>query len=174
MAKWAWAWTGLLSTPNVPNGGRRIPKSAEKIGNSFYYKGRKVQLGLEQQFATMLPTPMGTDGGSPEGGGSGATYPIRQMIAAMLPTPTARDTRSDRASDATMARNSRPLSEISGSLGLTGTAASPVSQRRALLLGLVCWMMGAPPDWLRTCATVPLPRSATPSSRRSRKPLADP
>jgi hypothetical protein len=65
-----------------------------------------------------------------------------------------------------MAKNSRPLSETSGSIGLTGTAASPVSQRRALLLGLVLWMMGQDRSFLQACATVPLPRSATRSSRR--------
>lgn len=119
---------------------------------------------------TMLSTPRASDAqkGSPnQSAGEGRALTPAQL--AMLPTPTARDTRSDRASDQTMARNSRPLSETSGSLGLTGTVESPVSQRRALLLGLVLWMMGQAPSWLRACATVPLPRSATRLSRKSQK-----
>lgn len=101
---------------------------------------------------------------------AGRTPNARELLGTILPTPTACDTRSDRASDRTMARNSRPLSETSGALGLTGMAASPVSQRRALLLGLVEWMMGYPAGWILAVAPPkrPVPRfrrRATPPSR---------
>jgi len=50
----------------------------------------------------------------------------------MLPTPTARDWRSGKASDATMARNARPLSEHVGGL------LNPT---------WVEWLMGWPLKW---------------------------
>ena len=36
----------MWPTPNVPNGGRSVAH-AERIGRSYYHKGKKVQLGLE-------------------------------------------------------------------------------------------------------------------------------
>lgn len=134
---------------------------------------------------TMLPTPQAHDTAAPKtaeqikamrarakprkNGGPPGISNLNEKMNSMLPTPIASPSRSARASPETMGKNSRPLSETSGHLGLTGTADSPVSQRRALLLGLVCWMMGQGPDFLLACATVPLPRSATRSSTRSRK-----
>lgn len=38
----------LWMAPNVPNGGRST-KHAEKIGNTMYHDGKKVQMGLESQ-----------------------------------------------------------------------------------------------------------------------------
>jgi len=66
----------------------------------------------------------------------------------LWPTPTARDWRSGKASPATLAKNSRPLSEqIGGSLNPTW----------------VEWLMGFPLGWTE------LPRSETPLSRKSSK-----
>lgn len=45
----------LWPTPNVPNGGRTL-WHAEQKGNSFYHKGKKVQLELEQA-VRMWATP---------------------------------------------------------------------------------------------------------------------
>ena len=54
------------------------------------------------------------------------------------PTPTARDTRSGKASPATFARNSRPLSEVVG-----------LREGRGMLNPRwVAWLMGLPLDWL--------------------------
>lgn len=140
----------------------------------------------------MMPTPMGSSregrGGSPMDASEHSRQRTDRILTPtakgnmdapsmakwqggwdFLPTPTKRDTRSDQASAETLAKNSRPLSERSGELGLTGTAEKPVSQRRALLLGLVLWMMGQDPSWLRACETAPLPRSEMRSSRRSRR-----
>lgn len=117
----------------------------------------------------MLNTPRASRGYDSKEFSGGAAINPRKLVYKMIPTPTARDIRSDRASEQTMARNSRPLSETSGALGLTGTVESPVSQRRALLLGLVLWMMGQAPSWLQACATAPLPRSVTRFSPKSRK-----
>jgi hypothetical protein len=51
----------LWPTPNVPNGGRVVPKAAEWRGKTAYYKGKKVQVGLEHA-VRMWPTPQATDG----------------------------------------------------------------------------------------------------------------
>jgi hypothetical protein len=49
--------SGLWPTPDVPNGGRGIPKDAERRGNSIYTAdGRKVQEGLANA-VKMWPTP---------------------------------------------------------------------------------------------------------------------
>jgi hypothetical protein len=66
----------------------------------------------------------------------------------MLPTPTARDWRSGKASEATMERNARPLSEhVGGSLNPEW----------------VEWLMGFPVGWTA------LEPSEMPSSRKSSK-----
>jgi len=49
----------MWPTPNVPNGGRRVPKGATIKGGTTptaYYKGKKCQVGLEQAVA-WWPTP---------------------------------------------------------------------------------------------------------------------
>ena len=138
----------------TPMGGSRAERGGTPMDASAWARER---------MAGFLGTPRSSAGyDSDEFSGGAAPNPRKLIYETILPTPTARDSRSDRASPETMAKNSRPLSETSGSLGLTGTAACPVSQRRALLLGLVLWMMGQTPDFLQACATVPLPRSATP------------
>jgi hypothetical protein len=48
-----------LPTPNCPNGGRST-KHAERVGNSYYTNGRKVQQGLESA-VELLPTPTARD-----------------------------------------------------------------------------------------------------------------
>ena len=63
------AKTGLWPTPNVPNGGRTT-WYAEKVGNSYYHDGKKVQLVLEQA-ARMWPTPRVSDHGNPGVHGQG-------------------------------------------------------------------------------------------------------
>lgn len=142
----------------------------------------------EGEFGLLLPTPSVYDYGSNHGGAAGRTGPVRPSLATMILTPTAkgnmdapamakwrgawtdllptkRDTRLDQASPATMAKNSRPLSEVSGQLGLVGTVGSPVLRRRALLLGLVEWMQGFPPGHV----TGPLRLTEMPLFRRLRR-----
>ena len=104
----------------------------------------------------LLPTPQAADANGrtertrPDGRGG-------NLKGALLATPTSRDWRSGKASEATHAKNSRPLSEQSERLGLGGTAA---------LVALVEWMMGYPAGWLGP----PWPPTGTRSSRRSPKP----
>jgi hypothetical protein len=130
---------------------------------------RKNGLDLPGTIYPMLGTPRASRGYDDPKFSKGAEPNPREFVYRVLPTPLARDAKSDQGGAGIMSRNSRPLSETSGSLGLTGAADSPVSQRRALLLGLVAWMMGVDASWLRMLATLRLPRSATRSSRRSRK-----
>jgi hypothetical protein len=82
-------------------------------------------------YQALLPTPTvsgnhNRKGASPNSG-DGLSTAVK-----MLATPTARDWKSGKASPATMARNSRPLSEQIGGL---------------LNPRFVAQMMGFPPDW---------------------------
>jgi hypothetical protein len=85
--------------------------------------------GLSPRF----PTPLvGGTGPSTHGQISGQFRTQLAAAFAKWPTPTARDWKSGKASDATMERNSRPLSEqIGGSLNPTW----------------VEWLMGWPLGW---------------------------
>lgn len=57
----------MWPTPDVPNGGRGIPKDAEVRGNSLYTQdGRKVQVGLANA-VKMWPTPNARDWRSGKG-----------------------------------------------------------------------------------------------------------
>lgn len=78
---------GLWPTPDVPNGGRGIPKDAERRGNSIYTAdGRKVQEGLANA-VKMWPTPRaefdsGRHRGQPD---------TLHSAVKLLPTAQARD-----------------------------------------------------------------------------------
>ena len=104
----------------------------------------------------LLPTPANQSqrGGVRMEGGAGGRKKLQEM--GLLATPTKRDWKSGKASEATHARNSRPLSEQSYRGGGIGTAA---------LLILVEWMMGYPKAWLGP----PWPPTAIPSARKSSK-----
>ena len=124
---------GLWPTPNVPNGGRRVPNNAEiKGGNTptAYLHGKKMQVGLEQA-VKWWPTPTKSDGcGGP--GCSGGLGGMNLRTAVTYPTPLARDFKSGKASKKTMEKNSRPLSEqIGGQLNPTW----------------IEWLMGWPLGW---------------------------
>lgn len=111
--------------------------------------------------ALLLPTPL-ADQGRHSHRGSARTKPQGRrgadLSSILLATPTARDWRSGKASEATHARNSRPLSEQlqKGAAGTVG---------RTVLLAVSEWLMGFPPGWLAR-ASVP---TATPSSPKSPK-----
>ena len=129
---------GLWPTPNVPNGGRSCAHVTDwrgADGRTAYHNGKKVQVGLEHA-AKHWPTPtasLGTKGGrvTPRKSREGWTL-IEAVSQRAYATPTARDWRSGKASQATMERNSRPLSEqVGGSLNPTW----------------VEWLMGWPLGW---------------------------
>lgn len=103
------------------------------------------------------PTPtasLGNKGGriTPRKGREGGTL-IEAVASRMFPTPISRDHKSGKASASTMEKNSRPLSEVVGS-ETGGGLLSP---------DWVEWLMGYPIGWTA------LPRSAMPSSRKSRR-----
>lgn len=129
---------GLWPTPNVPNGGRSCAHVTDwrgADGRTAYHNGKNVQVGLEHA-AKHWPTPtasLGTKGGrvTPRKSLEGGTL-IEAVSQRAYATPTARDWRSGKASQATMERNSRPLSEqVGGSLNPTW----------------VEWLMGWPLGW---------------------------
>lgn len=127
---------GLWPTPNVPNGGRSCAHVTDwRSPTTAYHNGKKVQVGLEHA-ARHWPTPtasLGTKGGrvTPRKSREGGTL-IEAVSQRAYATPMARDWRSGKVSEETMARNSRPLSEqVGGSLNPTW----------------VEWLMGWPLGW---------------------------
>lgn len=52
--------------PNVPNGGRSIAH-AEKVGNTMYHEGKKVQMGLDSQAANWAGPAAQNHKGSSDG-----------------------------------------------------------------------------------------------------------
>ena len=90
-----------------------------KLGNRAPEKAAKAGLKLTE-FAKLWPTPtasLGTKGGrvTPRKSREGVTL-IEAVSSRTFAKPTARDFRSGKASEATMERNSRPLSEQIGGL----------------------------------------------------------
>lgn len=124
--------SGLWPTPTTPNGGRSVAHVTDWRSERTAYTatGKKVQIDLAQA-VKRWPTPTvcgnyNRKGASKTSGDGLATVVLR------VATPTARDWKSGKASQATMERNSRPLSEqIGGSLNPTW----------------VEWLMGWPLGW---------------------------
>ena len=148
------ALNGLLPTP--------VKGDAALAGSRDYASpNRNAGQTLSDVMLGYLPTPTATPYGSsgndcPGDGRERYAHAGTPSLQSLLATPTARDWRSGKASQATHDRNSRPLSEQLGERGLHGTA---------VLLPLVAWMMGYPPDWHANG----LPPTETPSARKSPK-----
>lgn len=197
----------LWATPNVPNGGRVNPAGTSETG--IAPDGSKKQIGIETQakawptptvnmitgpgtegrqgganlqtaVAAIWSTPRASDGekGGPNQSFGAGGVPLPSM-AAQWPTPTARDHRSIHASDATMAKNARPLSEtvsrfspqdLPMDAGLSYLGSSQDSRRRFLAFlmsspacsalpktlnpNFVEWLMGWPIGWTASAQPV--------------------
>jgi hypothetical protein len=88
----------LWMTPDVPNGGRALPKGTTATGKRP--DGTKAQVGLSNQ-VSMWTTPQAHDvtpRGSGQKPGSAAGNACLARDAMTWPTPAARDTRSEEAS----------------------------------------------------------------------------
>ena len=123
----------LWPTPNVPNGGRKPKGGMSPTGMTP--DGKKRQVGLENA-VRMWPTPRSTDGEhggrvTPRKARNGGNL-IEAVSKAEWPTPSARDWKSGKASEATMEKNARPLSEM------VGGSLNPV---------WVEWLQGVPLGW---------------------------
>ena len=122
----------LWPTPTCPNGGRSVAHVTDWRSERTAYTadGKKVQVDLAQAVKRWpTPTVCGNYNrkGLSERSGDGLATAVMKCA-----TPTARDWKSGKASEATMERNSRPLSEqIGGSLNPTW----------------VEWLMGWPLGW---------------------------
>lgn len=137
---------------------------------------------------SLLPTPTAQTYGSNRGGAMGRTGKVRYSLETMarrgmLPTPTSRDWRSGKASEATHARNSRPLNEVVMRMwatptvkgdynraGLSATSGDGLATQvgGALNPTWVEWLMGFPAEWTA------LDASEMPSSRKSSKKSVEP
>ena len=162
----------------IPNDGeglatweaRRLrTKERVRNGNGF---GTPLTIAVQQQAASTRSTPQARDYRSPDPPNSfrqqrkvasGRGQDLNDMVAlAPWPTPTHRDHRSGKASEATMARNSRPLSEVAGDL---------------LNADFVEMLMGLPPGWtIPDGPPVPAKRNTITSprapSRKAKTPTA--
>ncbi|MFT9090180.1 MAG: hypothetical protein ABF479_04120 [Gluconacetobacter sp.] len=146
---------GMLPTPLVPNGGRRL--SAREIGTGRRENGSKAQIDTPNL--------------------------LRHAVLETLPTPTKRDSRMDGWSDAYDRRKSptmdavmdgamtgrappdrwagaRALAALLRSHGLTGTAALPLTYG---------WMMGFPPGWLARALRSAMDAGRLPPASLSRR-----
>jgi hypothetical protein len=138
----------LWPTPNVPNGGRVNPPGTSPTGMAP--DGSKKQIGLENA-VKLWPTPRAGEGDK-WSAGSQRDDSLQQQ-SRLWATPTARDHRSIHAGPATLARNSRPLSEQVGaahSLLAQPTPADGPSicgERRTLNPLFVEALMGWPIGW---------------------------
>ena len=161
--------SGLLPTPNTPNGGRRVSKNAEWKGTTAYLDGKKQQVGLETALLGHLPTPATRDYkdcGAPEEMRRKSPQTSQLLLAEKLPTPTALEYGSNQGGAAGRVGEKRPslrlmltptakanlnsasmdkwagaraLREMMESLGVGGTVA---------LAHIYEWMMGYPRGWL--------------------------
>lgn len=130
-----------------------ISSDADKCSSDSL--ARFVQPGLQKTYrkgnSQLWPTPtVQTAYQGPNSCAGGSSQGRKLLNAAVLPTPISRDWKSGKASEATKAKNSRPLSEAIGGL---------------LNPEWVEWLMGWPVGWteLKPSATgrsqpAPLPR----------------
>ena len=148
----------MWMTPNLPLGGRK--NTAEQVQAKGKTDSGKRQISLEGQ--TMhWPTPQARDVKSPDMEGSG-NYERKvengwtidlNSAAANWPTPATRDWKSGEASEETLNRNARPLSEIASHFSLpdlptsTPGGKSPSGSTRRLNPDFVDWLMGLIPEW---------------------------
>ena len=134
--------SGLLPTPNTPNGGRRVSKDAEWKGTTAYLNGKKQQVGLETAILGHLPTPTATEYGSSNNGcprdGRREEFATKgkPSLRYML-TPTAKGNLNSPSMDKWA--GARALRSLMESLGVGGTVA---------LARIYQWMMGYPRGWL--------------------------
>lgn len=148
----------MWMTPNLTLGGRK--NTAEQVQAKSKTDNGKRQISPEGQ--TMhWPTPQARDVKSPDMEGSG-NYERKMengwtidlnSAAADWPTPATRDWKSGEASEETLNRNARPLSEIASHFSLPDPPTSTHGGRslsgstRRLNPDFVDWLMGLIPGW---------------------------
>ena len=97
------------------------PRSGTEWNGECWERAKLAPPTSAKGSGPLLPTPAANRYGTDRGGGMGRTGKVRPSLQTMAardlwPTPTVRDGRSGKASQATMERNSRPLSEVAGGL----------------------------------------------------------
>lgn len=146
--------SGLLPTISASGDGRKKKEDWEWTGRYFKAgNGQKVQSDVRhiiENLDTLLPTPRARMTGEISPNRSIDRHNNLESVLSrnLLPTPIARDFRSEKASDATHQKNSRPLSEALGRT--TGWKLQPE---------FVEWMMGFPEGWTELEKYPPNPRT---------------
>lgn len=165
-----YAVTKLWPTPRASANENRTTKRPPSHGNGHgrCLAGEVMEL---ENWRTPNTVDVDAKGGTRKGEGQiQLVHQVKEIEAETLAswaTPTSRDYRSIHASQETLERNSRPLSEQVGQLdpessNMHGKSRASLSPRWTLQL------MGLPEDWLDG-VDVPSRRSGTPVSPRSRK-----
>jgi len=130
----------MWPTPNVPNGGRRVPDNAEiRGGNSptAYLNGKKMQVGLEQA-VKWWPTPTKSDGcGGPGNSGRAGGMNLRTAVRYM--TPTAR--MGEKSGGRRKGKADTLPSQIAEMEGMDQTSTGQLNPT------WVEWLMGWPLGW---------------------------
>jgi len=173
MPRTAGTGSGLLATPAKADGtgthgggqGRSLRTDFSNLNKGLLptcsklngMNGGSNQRKANSHLSGLLPTPRKTkaDGYASDGENPSLEQSINQKLN-LLPTPTANPLRSGSASQETMERNARPLSEVVGMS--IGFKLSPE---------FLEWMQGYPEGWTEIEGSVSK-RSEIPSSRRSR------
>jgi len=160
-------------TPCCPNGGRKPAKPMSPTGQTE--DGKKRQVDLNYAVTKLWPTREAsanenrtTKRPPSHGKGHGRCLAGEVMEDATWATPTSRDYRSIHASEETLERNSRPLSEQVGQLDQDSNNTSGKSHGLALNPRWTLQLMGLPETWLDG-VDVPSKPSVTRSSRKRRK-----
>jgi hypothetical protein len=126
----------------TPRGGDAKGGTYQRDGMSPDGKARPTLLGQARgEWATPTATPTATPYGNNCGGSSGRTGPVRPSLEGQAKdawaTPRASDWRSGHTSDATAAKNSRPLCEQATRLSSAESLPDPESDSAS----------GKPRDW---------------------------
>lgn len=150
----------------TPNTGESLTGHGRRGGkaNNGSQSGESLEAVATAAGPTQWATPRssmadnGTDSGSAKRQKQGENIGLKDQAKQFL-TPKSSDTRSGQVSPTTLAKNSRPLTEIACQHGrlpeatpLDGEQSSPSTPdspqpSRKLNAEFVCWLMGFPPMW---------------------------
>ena len=133
--------SALLTRGWIPFSGRWPRTGMTRSGRAF--RLRPLVRRISGIGSSSWPTPLQSDWKGPNLSQSGSALCNSVATAVAYATPSARDWRDGRASEATHAKNSRPLNEQIVAMEASGDTTQPTSLNPAW----VEWLQGFPPGW---------------------------